>query len=147
MMSNHKGNESQTYENSFGPVTLSLEELYKSSDSAVVSPEGVVCHSAAYPAVVPQWFRTASAVDLRFFRSGSALLPQWICTSSAVVLYFFRSGSAVVPHCFRSGSSLLIRSGSSLLPQWFLTADPPLPGSRSASFPGCWSGFRQASSS
>ena len=37
MINNHKSNESQTYENSFGPVTLSLEELYKSSDSAVVS--------------------------------------------------------------------------------------------------------------
>ena len=57
---------------------------------------GVVCRSEAYPAVVPRWFRTACAVDLHFFRSGSAILPQWFFTSSAVVLYFFRSGSAVV---------------------------------------------------
>ena len=36
-MSNQQSNESQIYENSFGPVTLPLEELYKSSDSDVVS--------------------------------------------------------------------------------------------------------------
>ena len=102
------------------------------------------------PALLPQWWlRTASAVVPHCFCTASALLPQWFRTASSLLPQWFRTSSAVDLHFFRSGSALLpqwFRSGSSLLPQWFLTADPPLPGSRSASFPGCWSGFRQASS-
>ena len=50
-------------------------------------------------------FRTSSAVDLDFFRSGSELLPQWFCTSSAAVSgsSLFFTSSALLPNCCSFG--------------------------------------------